>query len=170
MEPMRCDSPAPSERPGPSGQNVSALRDSGPELPGSSAPLNNMLRDIVQHLLDHAPHAEFFRATPSPVIVHDYRDYVSADADVTLGGMQERAASHGYASVSQFRADLHQLLRNAAAYNGRGGGKHAYEPVIHWAVDLCAVAEERLGTALAAQASADLDLAAQQASEHSHRS
>ncbi|GIL52190.1 hypothetical protein Vafri_8128 [Volvox africanus] len=112
--------------------------------PDAKATLNDILKNVVQHLLDGVPHANFFRNPVSFVVVDDYRDYVPADQDMCLGRILERTESQYYSDVAAFRADLQLMYDNAAAYNGRNGGKHAYEPVIHWAANMLAAAYKEL--------------------------
>ncbi|PNH11077.1 hypothetical protein TSOC_002149 [Tetrabaena socialis] len=108
------------------------------------ARLNCLLRGVCQHLVDTAQHANFFLRAISPAIVHDYRDFVPAGDEMHLGLIIERADAQHYESAGAFRADLARLHQNATAYNGPTGGKHAYEPVMHWAAGLLAVAAEQL--------------------------
>ncbi|GIL83556.1 hypothetical protein Vretimale_10328 [Volvox reticuliferus] len=113
-------------------------------VPDAKATLNGILKNVVQHLLDGVPHANFFRNPVSCVVVDDYRDYVPAGQDMCLGRILERTESQYYSDVAAFRADLQLMYDNAAAYNGRNGGKHAYEPVIHWAANMLAAAYKEL--------------------------
>ncbi|KXZ53958.1 hypothetical protein GPECTOR_6g877 [Gonium pectorale] len=111
---------------------------------GPRAMFNSILGRIVQHLLDNTPHADFFRNPVSRVVVTDYGDYVPADQEMYLGRLLERANKVHYSCFAEFLEDLKLIRANATAYNGSGGGKHAYEPVVHWAADLEASAIEQV--------------------------
>ncbi|GLC42098.1 hypothetical protein PLESTM_001291200 [Pleodorina starrii] len=123
------------------GEPLSPALDAGP---AARANLNAILRELVQHLLDKGPHANFFRNPVSCVVVDDYRDHVPADNEMYLNKILERTEAQHYANVATFRADLQLMYDNAAAYNGRNGGKHAYEPVINWAADMLTLADKEL--------------------------
>ncbi|EFJ48061.1 hypothetical protein VOLCADRAFT_91250 [Volvox carteri f. nagariensis] len=103
---------------------------SSPAIAGLAlnASLNGFLRGVVQHLLDKAPHANFFRSAVSCVVVDDYRDHVPSDREMYLNKILERTEAHFYSDVVAFRADLQLLYENAAAYNGRNGAPHQCDP------------------------------------------
>lgn len=110
--------------------------------PESQATLNGIFQDVVQHLLDNAPHADFFSRPCA--LVADYSKYVPADQEMFLSRILERAQSHYYSSLSEFRRDLQLIHSNAAAYHGPSGGFMRYEPVIHWAHDLLLLADGQI--------------------------
>ncbi|GFR51893.1 hypothetical protein Agub_g14373 [Astrephomene gubernaculifera] len=125
-----------------------------PYLEGG-ARLSSLLVEIILHILEHTPHASFFRSSVSCALVTDYRDFVPEAQEMHLGNILERAQSQLYVSIAAFREDLQRIRHNAIAYNGPNGGKHGYEPVIYWANDLIAAAEQQLQLRMPALISAE---------------
>ena len=59
--------------------------------------------------------------------VPDYRTYVKEDKEMCLLDIVQKTQDRIYSSVTEFRADVRQILHNSRAYNSKGCGQHRSE-------------------------------------------